>query len=76
MWKTTFCTPLQIIFLGKPWVYHIFWCVYPRVSISHFLLIPKKQLFRCAALWALAVLATAEEGEDVKGPMITNKAPG
>jgi hypothetical protein len=69
MWKTTFCTPLEIIFLGKPWVY-------PRVSISHFLLIPKKRLFRCAALWALAVLATAEEGEDVKGPMITNKAPG
>mmetsp|Transcript_16265 Transcript_16265/g.35789 ORF Transcript_16265/g.35789 Transcript_16265/m.35789 type:complete len:210 (-) Transcript_16265:128-757(-) len=30
-------------------------------------------LYRCAALWALAVLATAEEGEDVKGPMITNK---
>ena len=37
--------------------------------------VPVSPVLRCAALWALAVLAKAEEGEDVKGPMITNKAP-
>eukprot|EP00435_Cladocopium_sp_Y103_P047570 s653_g14.t1 len=30
-------------------------------------------LYRCAALLALVACASAEEGEDVKGPMITNK---